>query len=206
MSIGRPKLPPRVYLDPIRRRWQVRYENNTKRTPFTENQKDEAEAYLAQLLLSPRALFAKRKPGVAKVDREFGQVYFVSKDKCDIYPIKIGFSTNNTYMRLKNIQVGNPEPLAILATVDCHHSDEVVLHKLLAADRIRGEWHVRSQSVRDVLEQARAGTLLAFLRAMDGECSGFSATEIVPVPAGVERETPVNMVGGDGIEPPTLSV
>jgi hypothetical protein len=57
--------------------------------------------------------------------------------------VKIGFtrkSRREMHWRVKGIQTGCPYPLKVLARVKALPSQEREAHKLLAADRLTGEW------------------------------------------------------------------
>jgi hypothetical protein len=160
------KKPARLYLDPKRRRWVIRYRNSFKRTPFLEHQRADAQRYLANVLNrdpSLKRLFTRPRDHDAVRPRTFGLIYFISKRGCSKYPIKIGFSASQFKRRLVDIQIGNPEPLEVLCQHEGFLSDEQALHVILADDRKLGEWFNRSDNVMEALAEARAGRLGTWL-------------------------------------------
>jgi hypothetical protein len=173
----RPKLPPRLWLRNARKdasgkithcaKWFIRYGSLCKPTTYCEHEREEAEIFFAKLLASPglleNKLKSRRKPGISKVSDTFGEIYFISKEGCDEYPVKIGFSFNDIYMRLKNIQVGNPNKLCIITTFSAHHAVEVELHSILASDRMVGEWFRRSSNVNGAMNAAKCGILKSWM-------------------------------------------
>lgn len=156
-----PRKPPRLYLDPKRGMWVVRYGTWFKRTPFSEQQRSLAEEYLAKALhrgswnKSPSAF----RPGVVRLE-VIGLIYFISKRGCAEYPIKIGFSASQFKRRLVDIQIGNPEPLEVLTRHPAYYADEQRLHAVLWEDCKLGEWFFRTEKVLAALAAARTGKLL----------------------------------------------
>jgi len=76
-----------------------------------------------------------------KVDEEKtgGIVYFI-KDSNSGY-IKIGRTNGDIEGRLSQLQVGNPNELSVVKTIECDsHVMEKQLHEQYAAHHIRGEW------------------------------------------------------------------
>lgn len=166
--MARTKLPPRLYFNESRKRWVIRYEHWMRRTPFSLEQKPEAEALLQKILgekswaHSVRALQPKpRKTAVAPWARSktMGLIYFVSCEETDNYPIKIGFCAGSIEKRLCELQVGNPHPLEVLATTAGTFAQEQGLHLALAAHRVCGEWFRRCEPVERVLGAAMNGQL-----------------------------------------------
>ena len=64
-------------------------------------------------------------------------VYFIAT--ADRRYVKIGYTTNMT-RRLRDVQVGNPEPLELLGTLDGTKDDEKRLHHDWRRLRVEGEW------------------------------------------------------------------
>lgn len=163
--MGRKAKPARVWFEKSRGEWVIRCKQVFRRTGFRFEEREAAERLLERLCASPGSLLGqKRKPGVSKVKKvEFGEVYFISKDGCPEYPIKIGFSLRGTYMRQKNLQVGNPEPLAIIAKAPCHYASEPLLHQILAPARKNGEWFSRLPLVMEALQAASENRLMLWI-------------------------------------------
>ena len=163
----RQKLPPRLYLDPQRRVWVIRYEEYFKRTRFTEDRRSEAEAALKKILLQSSWVRGVRRfqpnlRGAARHHRA-GTVYFLSKDGCAEYPIKIGFCAGSLERRLIDIQTGNPHRLALLASFAANYPTEQKLLERLKEHRLEGEWFQRSALVLEALGAAQAGKLGAWI-------------------------------------------
>lgn len=163
--MGRKAKPARIWFERSRGEWVIRRREFFRRTGFRLEERDAAERLLEKLCASPGALQRrKRKPGVSKVKKvEFGEVYFISKAGCLEYPIKIGFSLRGTYMRQKNLQVGNPEPLVIIAKAPCHYASEPLLHLILAPARKNGEWFSRLPVVMEALQAASENRLMLWI-------------------------------------------
>ena len=64
------------------------------------------------------------------------QIYFLQSGGG---PIKIGFAVN-IQARIDTLQLGNPEKLKLLKTVEGSVSGEKEIHRRFSKDKIRGEW------------------------------------------------------------------
>jgi len=71
-------------------------------------------------------------------------VYFIESGSGG--PIKIGIAID-VGKRLRQIQVGNPHPLAVLLEIPGGEEREGRLHALFREDRIHGEWFRRSPAI-----------------------------------------------------------
>lgn len=67
-------------------------------------------------------------------------------------PVKIGHTSKPVNQRLSQLQVGNPKPMRVVATVDGDKEMEGYLHAMFAEAHIRGEWYERTEAVLDFLE------------------------------------------------------
>jgi hypothetical protein len=67
--------------------------------------------------------------------------------------IKIGH-TDNVTKRLDLLQVGNPRPLRIVATMDGDVAFERLLHHKFRAFRVRREWFAGRQALLDYIKYA----------------------------------------------------
>lgn len=67
--------------------------------------------------------------------------------------VKIGYS-RRVDVRLTEIQALNHERCDLLATIPATHRVERMIHNLLKADRIRGEWFHYSPRVMEAVDQA----------------------------------------------------
>lgn len=193
------KLPPRLYFVERRNRWIIRYDGLEKYTPYRLEEKLAAEAILRKYINSRGDIKKKLKPnGKTKrtIKNELGSIYFISKLGCSIYPIKIGFSTEDVNVRLVNLQVANPERLCILAIFYSHRSLELELHKLLERFRILGEWFSRSDEVLGAMNAAKIGTLIAWIDSMsclNGDDSDASQSR--PAPTSGDPDDGARMFG-----------
>jgi hypothetical protein len=80
--------------------------------------------------------------------RAHGFVYFIQAD--DGGPIKIGWALD-PIARLKELQVGCPEPLSLLMTLADEGGLETQLHRRFATLRLRGEWFRAEQELAALL-------------------------------------------------------
>lgn len=71
-------------------------------------------------------------------------------------PIKIGFTTDLA-RRVKHLQAGCPDLLAVLATIKAEREYETRLHWALAPYRHRGEWFSPTGAVLEAVEAAKEG-------------------------------------------------
>jgi hypothetical protein len=69
----------------------------------------------------------------------------------DSAPIRIGVS-GAPEERLRQFQPGHPEILHILVMFPSGEDDEQALHKIFAAERLRGEWFRRTPRVRKFID------------------------------------------------------
>lgn len=76
-------------------------------------------------------------------------IYFIG---CGEY-VKIGKS-NNTQLRLKTLQVGNPYPMTLLKEVDVLDKVETFLHKKFAHLKTRNEWFLLDTELMEFIENA----------------------------------------------------
>jgi hypothetical protein len=169
----RRRKPPRLYLDPARRVWVLRYGKRFKRTGYREDQRAEAEAVLDGITKSKDWAARFHVPGTArspttkklqpKRNGIEGIVYFVSAAGDDAAPVKIGFCCANPQKRLSELQIGNHRQLELLATHPATYSQERAIHWRLSGDRVLGEWFARSPGTDAALTAAQNGTLHAWI-------------------------------------------
>jgi hypothetical protein len=67
-----------------------------------------------------------------------GTVYFIGN--AGRTQVKIGYTEREPEKRVKNMQTGNPFPLAVLATMPGRKGTEAYLHEVFAPVRLSGEW------------------------------------------------------------------
>jgi Meiotically up-regulated gene 113 len=81
-------------------------------------------------------------------DAPRGFVYFLERPSTG--SIKIGFSATPE-RRFRELQTGNDEPLTLLCYLPADQSVEAKFHKMLAPDRLVGEWFAPSGKLRALL-------------------------------------------------------
>ena len=84
-------------------------------------------------------------------------VYFILMKNTDGY-IKIGQS-NSPLCRHRELQVGSPYQLEILATVWATTLLENIFHKLFASSRIRGEWFYPTKDIMECIAIIKTNNL-----------------------------------------------
>ncbi len=81
-------------------------------------------------------------------------VYFIQASKTK--HIKIGTTRGSAKERMASLQTGSPVKLKLLAEIDGDARTEAALHRLFAADRVRGEWFNPSDDLLNYLERLDA--------------------------------------------------
>lgn len=82
-------------------------------------------------------------------------IYFI---ECVGTPfVKVGFATSNADFRLKDLQVGNPLELRLVAVIAGSRSDEKAIHRTLRHFRQRGEWFSRPEAMQLLRAVRRVG-------------------------------------------------
>jgi hypothetical protein len=89
----------------------------------------------------PVAGLSARKAGV-------GFVYFIQAEDGGL--IKIGWALNPA-KRLRDLQIGSPVKLKILATVEGRRADEAWLHRVFHDSRRHGEWFETSDDLEKIM-------------------------------------------------------
>lgn len=79
-------------------------------------------------------------------------IYFVQFG--DGGPIKIG-TTTNLKRRMEALQNASPESLKVLATIEGGPNEEKILHNIMKADRLKGEWFNPSRLIMSVVKKAK---------------------------------------------------
>lgn len=77
-------------------------------------------------------------------------IYFIKTKKA----VKIGVSVDPE-ARLKELQVGNPFPLKIAATLPGHFATEKELHSVFERFRLKGEWFRYDGHLRACIESCK---------------------------------------------------
>ena len=81
-------------------------------------------------------------------------VYFIQQGNSG--PVKIGFTRDDLYARVKRLQTGNPLPLKILAIIDgASIRTEVSLHSRFSSCRLNGEWYAPSEELLIFINEIR---------------------------------------------------
>lgn len=76
----------------------------------------------------------------------------------DLGTIKIGYS-DDPFARLRQLQVGNSSELSILSIFKGGRDEEIILHKKLVVNKVRGEWFVIDDSLMQELLAYQADTI-----------------------------------------------
>lgn len=148
---------PRAYKGPVLHfrkregRWYIRDRKVERSTECREHEVERARQLLAA--------FNPRTGRITKRRFLTGDLYVISHATDPTYPVKIGYSGASLYFRLKNLQVGNPHPLAIIASCKAGFQAEKALHARLAAHKLIGEWFARTPEVEAIIEDIRNGRL-----------------------------------------------
>ncbi len=81
-------------------------------------------------------------------------VYFIQQGSSG--PIKIGFTRDDLYARVKRLQTGNPLPLKLLAIIDgaCTKT-EISLHSRFSSCRLNGEWFAPTEELLNFINEIR---------------------------------------------------
>jgi hypothetical protein len=79
-------------------------------------------------------------------EEPYGVVYFIGHGSSG--PVKVGFTANrDVTQRLRQLQIGTPEPLEVLGTVLAYPSIERTIQVFLRPHSIRGEWFEREPAL-----------------------------------------------------------
>lgn len=79
--------------------------------------------------------------------------------------LKFGVA-RNVAQRIRDLQCGNPVPIALLGSVRCVRRFESDVHAHLAADRVRGEWFRMSPAAMRIVEIIKARDVLALQKEL----------------------------------------
>jgi hypothetical protein len=101
-------------------------------------------------------------------DRRQSYVYAIGVDGNDGSLVKFGY-TKIMEGRLRDLQIGSPVRLAILASDFGSRSHEKAIHDRLATDRSHGEWFRRSAKAIEIIQAMKAGRLSDFLGLETGK-------------------------------------
>lgn len=77
-------------------------------------------------------------------------IYFI---QCETGEIKIGYTGGDPQARLETLSVGNPHKLTLLAAMEGGQDHEATLHRLFAAEHVRGEWFKPSEELLGIIRQ-----------------------------------------------------
>lgn len=108
-------------------------------------------------------------------------VYFIQQADAPEAPVKIGYATN-PITRLGELQVGNPDDIAIRALVLATKRTEKIFHRHWGQARIRGEWfgHGYSRAIVVHAEEASARQIaIATGEARDPVAGNLTPAELV---------------------------
>jgi hypothetical protein len=79
-------------------------------------------------------------------------------------PVKIGMAGAPS-LRLRDLQVGYPFELELLAELAGGEQEEAAIHELFREQRLRGEWFKRSKRLRHFIDMVNCGVGLSFIFA-----------------------------------------
>lgn len=137
---------------------------------------------------------------------QIGRLYFIESGDQDA--MKIGFATD-TYVRLKNLQSGNPGELSLVTHVPCTYGAEMRLHKLLRGHQIRLEWYPINNltlAIQDEIEDVVLGRAMCWLADQPQPVSRpeSSFQEAADFLDGIEDMFPLTVADMDRIIPPLI--
>src|SRR2546425_11232810 len=86
-------------------------------------------------------------------------LYFVSEEN-DLTRVKVGYAAD-AFVRVRQLQTGNPRNLIVLDVVQGDKQDERLLHARLKrlGKHVSGEWFVYDQEVHAILVSYASGSL-----------------------------------------------
>jgi len=112
----------------------------------------ECAAWLDRMRVRRSAHLASRDSD--KVDAPVSIVYFVGAEPLGRHPIKIGFTTNKSSVRIVGTQVGNPLKIVTHAEMLGSRKLEKWIHSVLAPYRMNGEWFAPRKAVLQLVRAA----------------------------------------------------
>ena len=135
----------------------IGYGKTRKRIAFkgTKNEAERHEMFLKSGLWE--GLYENIESSLAKInynDKNPPFVYFIQQGNSG--PIKIGFTRDNLYARVKRLQTGNPLPLKLLAIIDGSDiKTEVSLHSRFSSCRLNGEWFAPTEELLNFINEIK---------------------------------------------------
>lgn len=132
----RPRLEPRLYLDPKRKQWVIRDGQEFVRTGLPESDREEAEEALTNYLTGQMPTTEGEK------------VYFI---RCG-NRIKIGRSLN-VAARFATLQATSPLKLKLLWAQPGGSETEMAYHRRFKDCRVHGEWFEIRGELKEFLSQ-----------------------------------------------------
>ena len=142
-----------------------------------------------------------------------GTVYAIRRGYAE-GPVKIGFTGDDVYARIRSLQTGSPEPLVPMGTAEGTQQDERALHAVLDDFRMVGEWFFPAKKVllvarnlADAIASVRPGSsifpeLPDAILTSDGFIRTADMTQLVMarVVADKRRQAKADRGGLDAIE------
>ncbi|WP_091774781.1 GIY-YIG nuclease family protein [Methylobacterium sp. UNC378MF] len=135
----------------------IRYRDTVVSTGCAEHELAKAEEMLAAFDETRRRVKRRRHRYPT------GHIYFISRPDDPSYPVKVGYTGASLYMRVANVQVGNPHRLDVIASCEAHYTTELKLHLRLGEGRLLGEWFARSELLQEAMSAAKGGRLEEWL-------------------------------------------
>ena len=81
-------------------------------------------------------------------------IYFIRQSDY----VKIGYASD-VRTRLSDLQVASPYDLSVLFMMEGDYDKEKELHDRFVKDKIRGEWYILSEDIREYIEKNRSQDL-----------------------------------------------
>jgi hypothetical protein len=128
-----------------------------------------------------------------------GYVYFIGDPASGT--VKIGYS-KNPWARVRDIQTGRTDRVAVVATVRTTDVSESAIHALFADERQSGEWFRVSERIQAVIDEVKVKRIADADELVNYVASYVATTkETEPDTETEELETNVSCASGDALKP-----
>jgi hypothetical protein len=141
----------------LARRKELHADVYSKRVTAANRERYKADhQYREALLKAGRHYRDRSRPKTPRYrERRPGDLVYFVQDTASGY-VKIGFTSKPIEQRLRLLQTGNPNPLAILALAPGAPVEEHRLHRRFDSDRYRREWFKPSPALLDYIDGVKA--------------------------------------------------